>query len=308
MPRPPRVPLPDAREFLLPQRAYLLAYESQVTYARRQAIADSRRHLDGIDPADAPHEAQLALLGLAGDAMQAIEDLGNFAAASMEGLDGLASYVKATVYRSSHVNDFYAGLHKRDAGYFMALCGFEMAGHTMFDFFELVPPLSPRERQAFEAAERATAKLVGEHLVRLGKAWERWRRVFHAYKHGSLVANPTEVQIVDESEEAISGMVIWPRKRKEIEVGPHLTGPLAPVADQFQTEGELAIEMLEYLVELRLRSFELITFDERGNPSPGPLPLKESPWRLWMRTRDIDEEDISLLRARGINLEATHIS
>ncbi|MBS1675804.1 MAG: hypothetical protein JST08_00315 [Actinobacteria bacterium] len=302
------MPLPDARESLLPQRAYLLAYASQVTYARRQAIADSRRQLDEVESAGGRHEGQLALLGLAGDAMQAIEDLGNFAAASMEGLAGLASYVKATIYRPAHVNDFYARLHKRDPAYFMALCGFEMAGHTMFDFYEFVPPLSARERTAIEAAERATAKLVGQHLVRLGGAWQHWRRVFHAYKHGALVANPAEVEIVDDDEVPIAGMVIWPRKRKEVEIGPHLTGPLSPVADQFQNEGELAIEVLEYLVELRLRSFDLITFDEQGNASPGPLELTESPWRFWMRTRDIDDEDVALLKARSINLEAVEVA
>lgn len=305
---PQEIAFPDSNEFLLPQRAYLLGYSLQGAYARQQAIDDSRRHFDATDDADDVHQAQLALLGLAGDAMQAIEDVGNLAAALMEGLEGLPSYVKATVYRSTHVNNFFARLHKQEAGYFMALCGFEMEGLTMFDFFEFRPLLTDRERLAFKRAEEATAKLVGEHLIRLGADWERWRRVFHAYKHGALVANPEEVQIVDEDECPVPGMVIWPRKRREIEVGPHLKGPLSPVADQLQAEGELAVEMLEYLVELRLRSFDLIAFDELGNPSPSPQHPKVSPWRFWMRTVDIGEEDVELLRARGVDLDTVQIS
>jgi hypothetical protein len=299
--------MPDGREFLLPQRAYLLSYRTQGAYARRQAIADSRRHFDTVDSPDPTYEAQLALLGLAGDAMQAIEDLGNVAAASMEGLEGLASYVKATAYHPSHVNNFYAGLHKRDLGYFLELCGFKLAGHTMFDFFEFRPALTAQERAAFEAAERATAKLVGEHLARLAGGWDRWRRVFHSYKHAALVANPDEVEIVDEEENRTPGMIIWSRRRNGVEIGAHVTGALAPVADQLQVEGELAVEMLEYLVELRLQSFELIEFDEDGNPSPNPKQLTDSPWRFWMRSGDIDEQDVPLLRARGIILDSVQV-
>lgn len=303
----PEWPMPDGREFLLPQRAYLLSYRTQGAYARREAIVDSRRHFDAVESPDPNYETQLALLGLAGDAMQAIEDLGNLAAASMEGLEGLASYVKATAYHPSHVNNFYARLHKRDLDYFLELCGFKLAGHTMFDFFEFRPPMSAQERTAFEAAERATAKLIREHLTRLAHDWNHWRRVFHGYKHGALVANPDEVAIVDDTETRIPGMVIWARRRNGVEIGPGVTGTLAPVADQLQTEGELAVEVLEYLVDLRLRSFELIKFNQEGEAFPDPEKLIDSPWRFWMRSADIDDKYVTLLRGRGIELDSVQV-
>jgi hypothetical protein len=296
--------MPSGEDFLLPQRAYLLAYKHQALHARRVAMADSRTQFDAL-AASGGLEAQLALLGLIGDSMQAVEDLGNLATATMEGFTGHASYVKATIYRSSHVNNFYAQAHKRDLNYFLGLCGFPTEPYTMFDFFEFVPAPSQREREAFEAAEQATAKLIGEHLIGLAATWERYRRFFHAYKHAALVANPDEVEMVDENESAIDGVVIWARKQQETKIGSHATGSLMEVADDIQAEGELAVEVTEFLLDSRLQSLELISFDDQGEPKTNPIDFRGSPWRFWMRSEEIGDEDIALLKARGINLDST---
>src|SRR6476646_9924029 len=163
MPKPPEVAMPSTEEFLLPQRAYLLAYKTQAVSARRAALKDSYTHFKDVAASDSRHEAQLGLLGLIGDAMQAVEDVGNHGSSMMEGLEGLASYVKATVYDPSHVNNFFAQMHKRDLSYFLRLCAFRFGEYTMFDFFGMEPPLSDTEKTAFAAAEEATASLVGEH-------------------------------------------------------------------------------------------------------------------------------------------------
>jgi hypothetical protein len=307
MAKPPQIPMPSAEDFLLPQRAYLMAYQQQALFARREAIADSRAHLDEVLSKNGTLESQLALLGLIGDSMQAVEDLGNLAAASMDGLTGLASYVKATIYRSSHVNNFYAQIHKRDLDYFLQLCGFLVEPYTMFDFFELVPPPSAEEKKAFEAAERATAKLIREYLLRLAGTWERYRRSFHAYKHAALVANPDEVEIVDEHESPIDGVVIWARMQPEAKVGSHATGSLVEVSDDIQAEGKLALEVTEFLLASRLQVLEWIPFDADGNLMPNPTTLKVSPWRFWMRTGDITDADVAHLKGRGINLDSIHV-
>lgn len=301
--------MPDAKEFLLPQLAYLHAYNTQTVSARRAALADSREHFEAVSGSGSTHEAQLGLLGLIGDAMQAVEDVGNLGSAVMEGLDGLASYVKATIYHPSHVNNFYAQMHKRSSDYFMRLCAFRFGEYSMPDFFEFDPPLTEEERAAFEKAEEATASLVAQHLVELAQAWDRYRRFFHAYKHAALVANPADVAIIGEDEKVIPGIAVWARKRDEAEIGNHATLELTEIATHVGGIGELAIEMIGYLVDTRFKVFDLIEFSEGGELVTGEdgkvlsKPLRRSPWSFWLRSNDLSEEDLELLAGRGVRMD-----
>jgi hypothetical protein len=292
--------MPSAEEFLLPQRAYLLSFKSQAATARRHALDDSRAAFDQANSHGHRHQAQLGLLGLIGDSMQTVEDIGNLASSIMSGLQGLASYVKATIYRPSHVNNFFAQIHKRPPAYFLQLCGFRFDEYDMFDFFELRPPPSEAERRAFANAEEATADLVRDHFLHLAGQWERYRRFFHAYKHGMLVANPEEVEIVDEEENSLGGLIVWARNRPDASIGAQTTEPLEKIADDVEETGRLAIGMTEFLVEHRLAVFELISFHEDGTVSPKAGLLKGHPWRFWMRSGDIERNDIALLEQRGI--------
>jgi hypothetical protein len=308
VPKPPEVPLPDAREFLLPQLAYLYAYSTQTVSARRAALADSRAHFEEVSGSGSEHEAQLGLLGLIGDAMQAVEDVGNLGSAVMEGIEGLASYVKATVYHPSYVNNFYAQMHKRELDYFMRLCAFRFGEFTMTDFFEFDPPLSDAERSAFARAEEATAALIAEHLIDLAQEWDRYRRFFHAYKHAALVANPEDVTILRDGEQEIPGIVVWARKREEPEIGDHATMDLTELAAHAATVGELAIEMIGYLVDTRFKVFDAIEFSEDGevvrtaSGTAKTEPLRRSPWTFWTREGDLDEATLELMASRGVRL------
>jgi len=295
--------MPSAEEFLLPQRAYLLSFKDQAAFARRRALADSRASFDSSNSAGPGHQTQLELLGLLGDAMQAVEDIGNLAASIMSGLVGLASYVKATVYRPSHVNNFFAQIHKQEPDYFLRLCGFRFEGYDMFDFFELRPPPTPREREAFARAEEATAELIRGHFVHLARQWERYRRFFHAYKHAMLVANPEEIEIVDAEETVLPGLVIWARNRREAAIGGQTTEPLEGIADDMEKTGILAIEMTEYLVKSRLATFDLISFQEGGTVSPRTSVSRTHPWNFWMRGGDVSHQDIALLEKRGMRFQ-----
>jgi len=292
--------MPDAETYLLPQRAYLLSYRDQALPVRRVALRDSRDHFDAVIDSVSRHEAQLGLLGLIGDAMQTLEDVGTMASAMMVGLAGLPFYVRATAYDPSDVNNFFAQIHKRDPDYFLRLCGFWFEGLSMHDFFELRPPLSVAERAAFDAAEEATAKLVAEHLGNLAREWERYRRFFHAYKHASLVANPDDVEILDEDGEPVEGIVIWARRRDEAAVGNHATMPLPDIAEHIESVGKLAIDMASHLVETRLGIFDIIDFKPDG--AVETKPLRGTPWEFWMRREDVGSKNLELLAGRGVVL------
>lgn len=298
MPTLPEKPMPDTETYLLPQRAYLLSYRDQALPARRVALRDSRDHFAAVAASESRHEAQLGLLGLIGDAMQAVEDVGTIASAMMIGLPGLPFYVRATVYDPSEVNNFFAQIHKRDPDYFLRLCGFRFEGFSMHEFFELRPPLSEAERAAFDTAEGASAKLVAEHLGHLAREWERYRRFFHAYKHASLVANPDDVEILDEEGNLVEGIVIWARRRDEAAVGHHATLPLSRIAEHIESVGKLAIDMAGYLVATRLGIFDVLDFKPDG--SVETKPLQGTPWEFWMRREDIGTESLDLLGGRGV--------
>jgi hypothetical protein len=298
--------MPNAKEFLLPQLAYLRAYKTQTVSARRAALADSRAHFEAMSDSGSTHDAHLGLLGLIGDAMQAVEDVGNLGSAVMEGLEGLASYVKATIYHPSYVNNFYAQMHKRDDEYLMRLCAFRFGAFGVADFFDFDPPLTDEERAAFATAEKATASLVSEHLVELARSWDRYRRFFHAYKHAALVANPEDVTILADDGKEVPGVVVWARKREEAEIGNHATARPAEIAEHVAGIGDLAIEMIGFLVDTRLKVFDAIEFDGAGEvatadgASVKSRPLRRSPWTLWIRAGNLSDDELALLSRRGV--------
>lgn len=287
--------MPDARTFLLPQRAFMLTYRDQALPVRRAALADSRNHFDSQLGSSSEHEVQLAFLGLAGDSMQALEDVGVMCTAFTEGIPGLPAYVAASVYRGREVNNFFNRLHLRPASYFTELCTFavpvpgpdpeaEPQRVPIHDCFEFKPELRPEDKAALLDAETATAKLVQEHLVRLGKEWERYRRIFHAYKHGALVIYPDAYTAVQHGAE-VSNFVVWARKRPEPTLGAHAATPLAALADEIEAIGNLAIDTARYIIGTRLAIADGFEIDDAGaNVIEVPLHL---PWSFWMRSSDL---------------------
>jgi len=187
----------------------------------------------------------------------------------------------------------------------MRLCAFRFGDFGVADFFEFDPPLTDEERAAFATAERATASLVSEHLVELARSWDRYRRFFHAYKHAALVANPEDVAILGDDGNEVPGIVVWARKREEAEIGNHATAGPAEIAEHVAGIGDLAIEMIGFLVDTRLKVFDSIDFDGAGEvavdgTSVKSRPLKRSPWTLWIRAGDLSDDELSLLSHRGV--------
>jgi hypothetical protein len=292
--------VPDLRTFILPQRAFLHSYRDQALPARRAALRSSRERFHAVEEPDTGHEAQLALLGLVGDAMQPIEDVGTMAGAIMDGFQGLPFYVRATTYEARQVNNFFAQLHKRAPDYFLRLCAFRLGDVSLHQLFRFEPPLTDEELSAFDNAERATAALLAEHLERMAEAWERYRRIFHAYKHASLVANPDDVDLLDEHGDVIEGLSVWARNRSDSTIGGHAAAPFASVAQDLSEMGELAIDAVAYLIDTRLSSFDFIDISADG--SVRPKGAKGVPWEFWMRESDMSAHDLDLLARLGVVL------
>lgn len=293
---------PDLEKFMLPSRAYLLSFRDQTLPARRAAIADARSYFDSFD-GDEGHGAQLALLGLIGEALQVVEDVGVLANSLMEGIPGLSFYVKATAYDPKNVNNFYAQAHKRDDDYYLALAALKFAGVSVTEQFRFEPPLEASDHKAVAAAEHATAQLLRDYTVWLAKAWGDHRQFFHAYKHGALIANPEDVRLMKDRKDVVARMAVWRRRRQQPELGSHVSAPLAQLAAHAAQVGEIALDVVEYIVETRLSVFEWLRFTEDGWIEQVPA-ANRVPWHFWFRGRDMDEAHMRHLEERfGIRFE-----
>jgi hypothetical protein len=299
----PRIPdgFPDVRTFLLPSRAYLLSFRDQTLPSRRTAISDAWSYFEAVGNEEG-HRAQLALLGLMGEALQVVEDVGVMGHAFMKGIPGLSFYVAATAYDPSNVNNFYSQIHKRDDDYFLGFAALKIAGVSVTDTFTFEPPLDDATRVAVGAAEHATALLLRDVLGQLAKHWEEYRQFFHAFKHGALIANPDDVHVMRDREEVIARMAIWRRRREGAELGTHTNAPLAELATRTGSVAALALDTAQYVAETRLRVYDWIRFTEDG--SVEQVGSASPPWAFWFRGRDIDDAHISRLKERlGIRFE-----
>jgi hypothetical protein len=126
----------------------------------------------------------------------------------------------------------------------------------------------------------ATAQLVSKHLLNLSEEWPKLRPFSNAYKHGLLVANPEDVTLVDGHDDTatIEGIVVWQRRRPGTEGYGHILPPYDVMAEYVVAAANIAFDVLEHLVDSRVRIFELI--DLRAGTWT-PQSLKGTPWRWW---------------------------
>jgi hypothetical protein len=294
---------PDLHTFLLPTRAYLLSFRDQTLPTRRAAIADASSYFDDFD-GDEGHRAQLALLGLMGEALQVVEDMGVLGHAFMSGIPGLSFYVTATAYEAANVNNFFAQAHKRDDDYYLRLAALKLGVVSATERFTFSPPLDDAAHAAVAAAEHATARLLRDHVVWLAQAWRKHRQFFHAFKHGALIANPDDVHLMKDRQEVIARMAVWRRRRKQAELGTHASPPLTDLAAYAQQVGDVAIDTAQYVAHTRLRVFDWVRFVEDG--SIEELGVSALPWHFWFRGRDIDDAHIRQLEDRlGMRFDTT---
>jgi hypothetical protein len=294
----PSIPMPDAQMFLLPARAYLLSMRDQNLPLRRMALADALGAYHD-SPQTTAHErqiARIALVGLVGETLQILEDLAAYADSFYTAPEGTAFFAALTNYNVFRANNFYAQMKKRPPDYFLDLLGLRRGALRLEQAFVVEPPFTDEELAAIDEVHRATAKLVAKHLTNLAEEWTKYRPFSNAYKHGLLVANPEDVTLLDDAGAEVDGIIVWQRRRPGAEGYGHISPPFDKLADYLAAAGNVALDVLEHLIDSRLRMFALI--DLRADGSWTLKPLTKTPWLWWFDKNDVSESSRALLSAR----------
>jgi hypothetical protein len=293
-------PMPDMKMLVLPGRAYLLSVQDQSLLMRRAALLDARAEFDATEGDG--FEKRLALVGLIGDAIQLVEDVAALSNSWFNSPPGVGFFATAASYEPNAINRFYDGLHKRPSEDFLALAALCVDGHWIHDSLLLETPLSDEERQATERAHVATAKLIQGHLMHLRDQWRQFRRYFHAFKHGMLVADPRDVEVTDDRNDAVDQLVVWMR-RTSVPIGyGSITPPFEAIADWAQRVGNLAADVTEHLAQTRLKMLDFMRLERGGAWSA--QSASSAPWLWWFHAADVPEVDQQLLTARyGMTFE-----
>lgn len=246
----------------------------------------------------------MALVGLTGDALQLVEDVAALCNSFFNSPQGIGFYATAASYSPNAINRFYDGLHKRPPEDFLRLAALRVGDVWIHDALDLQTPLTDEERHATERAHVATATLLEGHLMYLRVQWWQFRRYFHAFKHGMLVANPRDVEVTDDRTEAVDQLVVWMR-RTSVPIGfGSIDPPFEAVGRWVEQVGKLAADVTEHLVRTRLRMFDFMRVERGG--SWNLQPATASPWVWWFHERDLVESDQQLLTSRyGITFETS---
>jgi len=298
MTEPRTVPMPDVQTFLLPAHAYLLSMRDQNLPLRRVALDDARSAYRDA-PQTTAHErqvARIALVALVGETLQILEDLAAYADSFSTAPEGTAFFAALTRYNAFRANNFYAQMKKRPPEYFLDLLGLRRGPLRLEEAFVVDPPFTDEELAAIDEAHGATAKLVGKHLTNLADEWRKYRPFANTYKHGLLVANPEDVTLLNDDGAEVDGIVVWQRRRPGAEGYGHISPPFKEMADYLADVAKVALDVLDHLVDSRLRIFELI--DLRADGSWKLKPLTTTPWQWWFDKNDLSEPSRALLSAR----------
>jgi hypothetical protein len=288
--------MPDARTHLLPSRAYLRSLKEQNIPMRRSAIADAGGYFERLSSDASELDRQLAVLGVVGEVMQAIEDVAALAVALTSSPPGVGFYAAAASPSERAVNKFYDQIGSWPIEQLLALLAFRIGEMHLKDAFGFEPPLSADEERAIGRAEEATARLVGEHLGRLASTWSGYRRYFHAFKHALVVANPEDVTLLEDRETEVPGLVVWQRRQPTATGVVGIHPPYEETVSALLFEGQLACDVLEQLVDTRLWLFEVVEITASGAVAAGAVRV--NPWALWLREDDLTPEERAVLAVR----------
>ena len=212
-------------------------------------------------------------------------------------LRGVANYVTATVYTDRTPNNFYGSLKNWDETrlkVLLGLYGYHPKTHDPVPLYSapgLQERLEPGDVEAIQEAERATVAHFRPILLQLAREWEQHRRYYHAFKHGGLVINRDDVELVDESDvTCIASIGVW--RRKDEGTGHGDTSLSAEeVVNQVTRSGRWALRVARYLIDARARSFDAIEFADDGSiasvqPYAIPYVVRFPPEQVSQVTRD----------------------
>lgn len=291
--------LPDPYEVLLPGRAYLLSWREQTIPARDRALRDAEARFDAASDGSDLAFRDMALLGLIGDAMQVLEDIAYVGTAFESPIAGLPSYVTATVFSSTRTTTFYNGMHKWLDERLKVLSGLwirEPKSRRVLrldDALEL--DLTSEDRAALEEAETATLNLLRERLIHLAQTWLSFGRYFHAHKHGGLLISRDDFTLLDDAGNRIEpSIAVWWRHQDQRGHGDtNLSTEQA--AHQIRRSGHLALDILRFLIDARLRPVEMLRFDDEGAVVGAEV---EAPWEFWFHDSDVSQNARDRLSTR----------
>jgi hypothetical protein len=299
------VPWPDLNTSALPTRAYLRSVLDQTIPARRMAFADSVDHFEEARATDERGWADMAFLGVIAEAMQTLEDLAYVGESfSVNRLGNLPFYVGAITYGATVPSTFYT--RKRTDDDLRVVAGYAVrdpaSGATLRVADELFgTQLPPDVSAAWSKAEQVTIDVLRGALADLADTWQRFGKYFHAFKHGGLVTNRPDFEIIGVGGIALTPAVaVWVRKKQEPQAHGTADSDLdvAEVVAELDRQAAIALQLIEMLVVGRLALTEQAS---AGPPADDQMALKITlPIRFRVGPDTLDLAERAALETIGI--------
>jgi hypothetical protein len=247
----------------------------------------------------------MALLGVIGDAMQALEDLAFLATAWDTPFAGIAHYVRATTYTRSTAQTFWqeVKVEKRwDDERIEVFAGLSMREPETSEVVRTIDLLgkeahwSGPERQLFDEVAATTVAKLRRLLTGLSRDWMQFLPYFQSFKHGGLAVNRDDTFFVDRDVEDVSqttpqyrpSISVWTRGGRKNEVVADFAMTPEHVSATAASAGRLALEMVEVFVEMRLWVFDSMKLNDKGQVV-GYTGV-QIPLTAWLVERDLPAE------------------
>jgi hypothetical protein len=290
------------RKTWLPARAFLMSWPEQTVPARRAAIDEALElHQEAVDAGDL-RLADMALLGVVGDSMQALEDLAYLGTAWDSPFTGVPQYVRATAYGPTTAQTFWQEARKKwDDDRIEVFAGLAMRDPASGRFVRThdIPGTetawTTEQRAAFDEIASVTVAKIRRLLDGLFRDWEQFAAYFQAYKHGGLAVNRADVFFIadDVADEDVDehtprhhpSICVWTRGGRKQELVGDFDLDAAEAATYAAGSGRLALRMIEQFVSMRLWIFDSLIVGDDGSISgykDVQLPMTD-----WLREGDL---------------------
>ena len=302
---------PDRYQNTLPTRAYLSSVLSQTVPARRAALADSVRHFHDALASGDRGWADMALLGAIADSLQLLEDLAYVGEAfTAVRFPGLPFYVAAITYGGNVPTTFYT--RKRTNEDLRVLAGFAVrepdgTTHGVLEMFHATN-LSESTKVAWAEAEETTVTVVRATIDGLADTWKRFGKYAHGFKHGGLVPNRDDFQLVDDNGKVLDPVIaVWMRKKSDPHAHGHTKGDIdvADIVRELEISAAMAIDVLDVIVSIRLGLADYAASHEPG--SPDELMRMSVPVRFKLGQLGLSDEATRELEAIGLTFSDVQV-
>ena len=285
----------------LPSRAFLRSWLDQTLPARSAALEEAvELHAEAVGEGDRAL-ADMALLGVIGDAMQALEDLAFLATAWDSPFAGIAHYVRATTYTPQTAQTFWQEVkveRRWDDARIEVFAGMSMRDPQTSSLVRStdVPGMdatwSAADRALFDEIAEITVAKLRRLLSGLSDDWMQFQPYFQSFKHGGLAVNREDTFFVEDVEDVDEdtprhhpSICVWTRGGRKQE----LAADFAVTADQVShiatSAGRLALNMIEVFVGMRLWVFDAVELTDDGHIAA--WKSVQIPLTAWLAENDL---------------------